>query len=180
MEALAVGRAVLPAVDAPRDLGEVVRVRQFVEPLALPEQAGNGKAHLGRGGLLRVADQVEPHQVAEGLVVGAPGDLHGPAALEAQAVAGLRVAQPARQVARRLVALLRGGGAPDLFHELQLARLVRQLRQKGRHAQRRVDAVRGHGVVQRLQEQRAPTLRGVAHDLRELKIGQHGRGSFGR
>ena len=180
IEALAVGRAVLSAVDAPRDLREIARVGQCVEALAFPEKPCDGEPDLRRRGLVGVAHEVEAHQVAEGLVVGASGDLDRPAPLEAPAVAGLRVAQPAREVARRLVALLRGGRSPDLLHELQLARLVRQLREEGRHAQRRVDAVRGHGLVERLKEQRTPALRGVAHDLRKLEIGQHGRCSFGR
>jgi hypothetical protein len=170
---------VLPAIDAPRDLGEVARVRQFVEALALPEHSGNGKGNLGRRGLVRVAHQVQPHQVAEGLVVGAPGDLDRPAPLEAPAVARLCIAQPAREVAGRLVALLRGGRPPDFLHELQLARLVRQLRKKGGHAQGRGDAVCIQGVVQWWQEQRTPTLRRVAHDLRQLKIGWHQRAPSG-
>jgi hypothetical protein len=65
--------------------------------------------------------------------------LNRAAALEAEAVAGHRVAEGARQTRHRLVAALGRGRPPNLFHEAELARLVSELRQEGRRARRRVD-----------------------------------------
>ena len=84
-------------------------------------------------------------------------------------------AEAARQLAGRFVALLRRGGAPQLLQELQLARFMPQLRQEGGDPlQVGVDPVRLHSVVERPQALRAAALGCVAHDLRELQVGQHG------
>lgn len=172
VQPLAVGQAVQPAVDAPRDGLEVARVGQGIEAVAVPEQGGDLEAGLRVGGLLGLAHQIQPEQLAVARVVGASGDLDRPAPLEAPAVAALGVAEAARQLAGRFVALLRRGGAPQLLQELQLARFMPQLRQEGGDPlQVGVDPVRLHGAVERIEALR-PAARGcVAHDLRELQVG---------
>ncbi|MFT4193640.1 hypothetical protein [Ottowia sp.] len=84
----------------------------------------------------------------------------------------------ARQIAGRLVALLHIGRSPRLFHEAQLARFVAEGRQEGGSAlQAGVDAMRARMASLSGSRHCARQRRGawrVAHDLRELKVGEHG------
>jgi len=90
----------------------------------------------------------------------------------------LRVAQALGEIRRRLVAPLRVGRAPDLFHEPELARLVSELRDEAGRAQHGVDAVGGHRCVEMGQIEQRLVGADVRHDLAKLGVGDHGL-SFG-
>src|SRR5690606_23978705 len=103
----------------------------------------------------RLADEVrvrlQVEAVAEALpvpgvlaVVGAAGELDEAAAAEAEAVAGLVVAE----VGAALVAALGSRGPPQLLREPEAAALVRHLREEVGAAQRRRDLVRFHGRIE--------------------------------
>src|SRR3990172_1445616 len=156
---LAIREAVVPSVDPVRHGVHVVAVSQVVERVLLPEPAGDVHGHervLGdeRGGV--VLGVVAPRGGAVGGVVGATGELDEAPALESFAVAGLRVPE----VDPALV----GGAAGDLLGVPELGALVSELREEMGHAQRGVDPVFHHLVMQRT---------GVLHHVRRRRVDHH-------
>ncbi|MNL07080.1 hypothetical protein D3C87_1277400 [compost metagenome] len=119
IEAPPVISTILASVDAARDFVKLVRIGQGVEPIAFPEQARNLETHHGIGCLFRLTDQIQSQQFPIARIVGAPGNLDRPATFEAMPVARMRVAKFARQIAWRLVTLLRCRRPPELLQELQ-------------------------------------------------------------
>src|SRR5262249_27943721 len=128
----------------------------------------------GSGGARRIRREIRSQQSAEPVVVGASGYLDRPASLEAPAVARLRVAEPGGQIALGVVALLRRRRSPELFHELELPRLVGELREEGGYARRRIDLELGHRRREEGKVLRVPGGGQARHDRAKLIAGQHG------
>ena len=133
-----------PAVHPPRDLLQIVAVRQFVQTMLVPEPA----RHIHRQRRVRrhfvpipIHGQVHANGAPVGHVVDAPGQLDQAAPFEPHAVARLRVAQ----IRSPLVGL----SARQFLQVLQIAALVARLSQEMRPAQRRVDLRRLHSVHHR-------------------------------
>src|SRR4029077_19922618 len=108
-----------------RDVGE------FVETLLRPEEAGGPERDARVRRSRRIRQEIDAEEIAEALIIGASGQLNRTASLESLAVADAGVAEGLRQLCDRLVSALSVGRSPDLFHEAELAGLVRQLRQDG-------------------------------------------------
>src|SRR5690606_9031720 len=99
-----------------------------------------------------------------GAVVGAASELDEAPPAEAEAVAGLVVAE----VGAALVAALRVGRPPQLLREPEASALVGHLREEVRTAKRCRDGVRLHGRVEAVEVAPRVRLVPLADDLEEL------------
>jgi len=120
-----VGKAIGPAVDAARDLLDVVLVGEPLEPARLPELARREQRDVAFGGEPRIAFEVHADLGTHRSIVGAAGQLEDAATVVEHAIAGLRVAEIGSAFVAAPVR-----GAAEFFERAKARGLVRRLREE--------------------------------------------------